>query len=41
MVEMSFLVSPPTLLSGIEQGDKVSFTIDASKRIIVDVTQIN
>ena len=41
MVEMSFLVSPPTLLSGIEQGDKVSFTIDASKRIIVDVSQIN
>lgn len=41
MVEMSFLVSPATLLRGIEADDVVSFTIDASKRIIVDVAQIN
>lgn len=40
MAEMSYLVTPPTLLNGIEKGDKVRFTIDAGKRIIVDVSRL-
>lgn len=41
MNEMSFLVSPPALLTKIKKGDKVRFTIDANKRIIVDVSKLN
>ncbi len=41
MVEMSFLVTPATLLKGIEPGDKVRFTIDADKRAIVDVVPLD
>ena len=37
MVEMSFLVTPATLLHGLEPGESVRFTIDADKRVIVDV----
>ncbi len=37
MAEMSFMVTPATLLKGIEPGDKVRFTIDADKRAIVDI----
>ncbi len=40
MVEMSFVVTPATLLKGIEPGDKVRFTIDADKRAIVDVVPL-
>jgi Cu/Ag efflux protein CusF/uncharacterized cupredoxin-like copper-binding protein len=40
MVEMSFMVTPATLLKGIEPGDKVRFTIDADKRAIVDVVPL-
>ncbi|MEE8172898.1 MAG: copper-binding protein [Alphaproteobacteria bacterium] len=41
MAEMSFLVTPATLLNGIEAGDKVRFTIDADKRAIVDVVPLD
>ncbi len=41
MEEMSFLVTPATLLKGIEPGDKVRFTIDADKRAIVDVVRLD
>ncbi len=40
MVEMSFMVTPATLLQGLEAGDSVRFTIDADKRVIVDVTPL-
>jgi Cu/Ag efflux protein CusF/plastocyanin len=36
-MEMSYLVSPATLLRGLEPGDKVRFVIDADKRTIVDI----
>ncbi len=41
MVEMSFMVTPATLLKGIEPGNKVRFTIDANKRAIVDVVPLD
>ena len=41
MEEMSFMVTPPTLLKGIEPGDKVRFTIDADKRAIVGVVPLD
>ncbi len=41
MVEMSFMVTPATLLKGIEPGDKVRFTIDADKRAIVDLVPLD
>ncbi len=37
-MEMSYMVSPATLLQGLKTGDKVRFTIDADKRAIVGVT---
>ncbi|MCZ6849689.1 MAG: copper-binding protein [Alphaproteobacteria bacterium] len=37
MAEMSFMVTPATLLKGIEPGDNDRFTIDADKRMIVDI----
>ncbi len=40
MEEMSFVVTPATLLKGIAPGDKVRFTIDADKRAIVDVVPL-
>ena len=36
-MEMSYMVSPATLLQGVKPGDRVRFTIDADKRMIVDV----
>ena len=41
MEEMSFMVTPATLLKGIEPGDRVRFTIDADKRMIVDVSPLD
>ncbi len=41
MVEMSFMVTPATLLKGFEPGNKVRFTIDADKRAIVDVVPLD
>ena len=41
MEEMSFMVTPSTLLQGIEPGNKVRFTIDADKRVIVDVVPLD
>ena len=40
-MEMSYMVSPATLLQGVKPGDKVRFTIDADKRAIVDVVTID
>ncbi|MCZ6718932.1 MAG: copper-binding protein, partial [Gammaproteobacteria bacterium] len=37
MVEMSFMVTPATLLQGLKPGDNVRFTIDAGRRVIVNV----
>ncbi|MFQ5987150.1 MAG: copper-binding protein [Thermoplasmata archaeon] len=36
-MEMSYLVSPATLLRDLNPGDKIRFTIDADKRAIVDI----
>ena len=40
MVEMSFMVTPATLLQGLKPGNNVRFTIDADKRVIVDVAPL-
>ena len=37
-MEMSYMVTPASLLEGIQAGDKVRFTIDTKKRMIVGVT---
>lgn len=39
-MEMSFPVVPPTLLNGLNPGDKISFTIDADKSAIVAIEVI-
>lgn len=39
-MEMSFMVTPATLLQGVKPGDEVRFTIDADKRAIVEVTPV-
>jgi len=39
-MEMSYMVTPATLLEGLKAGDKVRFTIDPDKRAIVDVVTI-
>ena len=36
-MEMSYVVSPATLLQGLNPDDRVRFTIDADKRAIVDI----
>jgi Cu/Ag efflux protein CusF len=36
-MEMSFQVAPPSLLTGINPGDKISFTIDAGKSAIIAI----
>ncbi len=40
MVEMSFMVTPADLLRGLEPGNNVRFTIDADKRMIVDIVRL-
>jgi Cu/Ag efflux protein CusF len=39
-MEMSYPVTPPSLLDGINPGDKIGFTVDASKSAIVAVEVI-
>ncbi len=39
--EMSYIVTPAKLLEGVKAGDKVRFTIDADKRMIVDVVTLD
>ncbi len=39
-MEMSFMVSPASLLQGVKPGDKVRFTIDADKRAIVGIVPV-
>jgi Cu/Ag efflux protein CusF len=36
-MEMSYPVVPPTLLNGLNPGDKIGFTIDAAKSAIVAI----
>ena len=36
-MEMSYMVSPATLLQGVKPGDKVRFTLDADERMIVNL----
>ncbi len=36
-MEMSYMVTPATLLERVKPGDKVRFTIDADERVIIDV----
>jgi TolB-like protein/class 3 adenylate cyclase len=37
---MSYIVTPATLLQGLAKGDKVHFTIDADKRVIVGIVPV-
>ncbi len=37
---MSYMVTPATLLRGLAKGDKVRFTIDADKRVIVGIVPV-
>jgi Cu/Ag efflux protein CusF len=39
-MEMSYPVMPPSLLDGLNPGDKIAFTIDAGKSAIVAITVI-
>ena len=39
-MEMSFQVTPPSLLNGINPGDKIGFTIDAGKSAIIAIDVI-
>ncbi len=39
-MEMSYQVAPPSLLKGINPGDKIGFTIDAGKSAIVAIDVI-
>ncbi len=38
--EMCYMVSPATLLQAVKPGDKVRFTIDVDKRVIVGVARL-
>ncbi len=37
---MGYMVTPATLLQGLAKGDKVRFTIDADKRVIVAIVPV-
>ena len=37
---MSYMVKPATLLRGLAKGDKVRFTVDADKRVIVGIVPV-
>ena len=37
---MSYQVTRPTLFENIKAGDRVRFTIDADKRVIVDIAPV-
>ena len=37
---MSYMVTPATLLRGLAKGDKVRFTIDADRRVIVGIAPV-
>ena len=39
-MEMSYPVTPPTLLNGLNPGDKIGFTIDAAKSTIMSIDVI-
>ncbi len=37
---MGYRVDPPSLLAGLEEGDKIRFTIDVSRRAIVAIEKL-
>ena len=37
---MGYRVDPPSLLAGLEEGDKIRFTIDVSRRAIVEIEKL-
>ena len=37
---MSYQVTPPTLFESINAGDRVHFTVDPAKRVIVDIAPL-
>ena len=39
-MEMSYQVTPPSLLDALKPGDKIGFTIDAGKSAIVAIDVI-
>ena len=39
-MEMSYPVTPPSLLNGLNPGDKIGFTIDAGKSAIIAIDVI-
>ncbi len=39
-MEMSYMVTPATLLHGVQPGDRVRFAIDADKRMIIDLAPL-
>ena len=39
-MEMSYPVTPATLLNGLNPGDKIGFTIDAGRAVIVAIEVI-
>ena len=39
-MEMSYQVTPPSLLDALKPGDKIAFTIDAGKSAIVAIDVI-
>ena len=39
-MEMSYVVTPASLLAGLNTGDKIAFTIEAAKASIVSIDVI-
>ena len=37
---MGYRVDPPSLLAGLEEGDKIRFTIDVQRRAIVEIEKL-
>src|SRR4030095_1787771 len=37
---MGYRVDPPSLLAGLEEGDKIRFTIDVERRAIVEIEKL-
>jgi Cu/Ag efflux protein CusF len=37
---MGYRIDPPSLLAGLEQGDKIRFTIDVQRRAIIAIEKL-
>jgi Cu/Ag efflux protein CusF len=37
---MGYRIDPPSLLAGLEQGDRVRFTIDVERRAIIAIEKL-